>query len=84
MLVKYDFKNCVLAANLSNVGDLKNSAPLNCDCGIEDEALILDGQRIEFPVTLDSFFRNDYSLCFSFLPALPTSCKKSSKVLGGE
>ena len=70
VLVKYDFKNCVLAANLSNVGDLKNSAPLNCDCGIEDEALILDGQRIEFPVSLDSFFRNDYSLCFSFLPGI--------------
>lgn len=66
VLVKYDFKNCVLAANLPNAGDLKNSVPLNCDCGIEDEALILDGQRIEFPVSLDSFLGMTIPFAFHF------------------
>ena len=70
VLVKYAFKNCGLTANQCNAGDLKNSVALNCDCGIEDEAVILNGQKIELPVTLDSFFRNDYSLCFSFLPGI--------------
>lgn len=65
--VGYHFDGCGFKAQIPSAEDLKNRLPASCDCGIDSDAVILDGQTLEMPASLDSFFRNDYSLCFSVL-----------------
>ena len=66
-IVRYNFNNCNLSENNNAAGPLKNSVSAVCDCGIEGDALNISGQDIEFPIELDSFFKNDFTLCISLL-----------------
>ncbi|MBK7231540.1 MAG: gliding motility-associated C-terminal domain-containing protein [Saprospiraceae bacterium] len=68
LTVSYLFDNCGLQAVDTAFPDLKNLLPLECDCGVESDAAVLDAQVLEFPASLDTFFTNDFSLCFSILP----------------
>lgn len=66
-IVRYNFNNCNLSENNNAAGPLKNSVSAVCDCGIEGDALSISGQDIEFPIELDSFFKNDFTMCISLL-----------------
>ncbi|MBK9272128.1 MAG: gliding motility-associated C-terminal domain-containing protein [Saprospiraceae bacterium] len=68
LTVSYLFDGCQLQSTDSRAENLKNTLPLECDCGVDGESVVLNAQTLEFPISLDSFFENDFSLCFSFLP----------------
>lgn len=61
----YNFDSCFLQENNSNAGDVSNSNPAICGCGIEGEALNCSGQVLTWPIAYDSIFKNDWSLGFA-------------------
>ncbi len=67
LVAAYHFENCSLRSVNPLAADMTAQSALNCSCGLDNEDVILDGQRLQLPASLDSFFRNDYSICFSVL-----------------
>ena len=63
--VRYSFSGCSLKENNQKTQDISAKIPAQCDCGIEQEAIVSTGQTLLFPKQLDSFFFNDFSLCFT-------------------
>ncbi|MBX7163359.1 MAG: gliding motility-associated C-terminal domain-containing protein [Saprospiraceae bacterium] len=59
----FEFDNCSLSSS-SGIALTTNSTP-NCLCGIEGDAISISGQQITWPQIVDSFFKKDYSVCFS-------------------
>ncbi|MDQ3141960.1 MAG: gliding motility-associated C-terminal domain-containing protein [Bacteroidota bacterium] len=64
-MLTYSFDNCQLNEQNNKTTNLINSAPLTCTCGIQAEAIVGNGQSLRWPVSIDSMFRNDFSLGFA-------------------
>ncbi|MBK8955953.1 MAG: T9SS type B sorting domain-containing protein [Saprospiraceae bacterium] len=61
----FHFENCSLEEQNKFVTPLLTGAPPICDCGLEDEALELNGQSIELAVENDTMFYSDFSFGFA-------------------
>ena len=67
VLSLYDFANCSTKDVYGKLPDLSNRMILQCDCGVDNQAAIMSGNGFEFSLAMDSFFREDFTLCFDVL-----------------
>ena len=63
----YDFAGCGTKDVSGRLSDISNSVLLQCDCGVDNQAAIMNNNTLEFPATIDSLFKSDVTVCFDVL-----------------
>ncbi|MEO6190538.1 MAG: gliding motility-associated C-terminal domain-containing protein [Saprospiraceae bacterium] len=63
----YDFNGCGTKDINGNLGNISNSVLAQCDCGVDNEAIIMNSNSLELPLNIDSLFKLDFTICFDVL-----------------
>lgn len=63
----YDFNACGTKDIYGKIGDISNSVLLQCECGVDNDAPVMNSNTLEMPTSIDSLFKSDITICFDVL-----------------
>ncbi|MEP7196840.1 MAG: hypothetical protein ABI851_09985, partial [Saprospiraceae bacterium] len=63
----YDFNGCSIKDSKGKIGDLVNVQNIQCLCGVDNDAMVMNVNSFELPNTFDSLFRSNFTICFDLL-----------------